>query len=311
MPRKSIFKNKQKVEPKTEEIVDAPVEDVKVIALKKKERKQRKKRTKKVEPTVEEPVEEAKKDIYDDIVSFGSEIMGSTVTDDFCYEAKPVKQSKSMFNKLASKLSLTKKVEPKQELVKEVNDEPLPEPIKANKPTKDSIMAKLAALQASRSVVIQPKEKKPVVKSTPVMKELVITSDEKKIEQLKEIVEPKSTSTQPINYRKTYKLFFDLEKETENCEIVWNSDRHEKLTLYKMSFNKNKKSLECSYFCGTKWTTNKRLTLKQSDNVITFKPGCPVMPLQIKGLISTVVKRRNPTVAINTVSHNMKSLRIV
>jgi len=332
MPRKSSFKNKQKVEESVEE-PEQPVEEVKKIALKKKERKQRKKRGKKEEKKAEKK-EESKpeeKNIYEDIVSFGSEIMGDASLADFSYEAKEIKKEKkgkSMLSKIVSaplkvvtaplkivsKISPFKKEktpEPKQEEIEKVNDEPLPEPVKSDKPTKDSIMAKLAALQASRSITIQPKAKKPTPTPKPVMKELVITSDEKKIEQLKEKPVPKSESRKVIDHRKTYKLFLDLEQEDEVCEIDFNSDRRPDLTLYRMSFNKNKKTLNCSYFCGEKWTINKRITLKQLSNVITFKPSAHVMHLQVHGVTSQAVKRRNAGLPINFATWDCKTLRIV
>ena len=332
MPRKSSFKNKVKVEEQTEEeqVVEQPVEEVKKIALKKdkKPRKKRSKKAKTEEPKEEEKKEEpAQKDMYNDMMSYGSEIMGSSV-DDFIYEAKevkPVKKSKSLLSKIVSAplkvvtaplkmVSKTfKKEEPKQEEIKEQNDEPLPEPVQSAKPTKDSIMAKLAALQASRSVVIQPKEaKKPTLKPVvkPVMKELVVTSDEKKIEQLK--AKPRqSLNKKVIDRSKSYKLYIDLEQEDDLCEIDWNNDRRPDLTLYRMSFYKNKKMLTCSYFCGEKWTVNKRFQLKTMQNTITFKPTSKSMSIQIRGVTQQVVKRRHPMMGINIATWDCKTLKIV
>jgi len=323
MSRTSSFKNKQKVEEQVEE----PVEEVKQIALKKKERKQRKKRGKKAAKEaakeVEEPKqEEPQKEMYDDIMSYGSDIMGSSITD-FVYEPKEIKtEKKSMLSKLASKVSPFSKKEktPEPEQIKSVNDEPLPEPVKSDKPTKESIMAKLAALQANRAIAIQPKaakkqEEKPKPKPTPkptpvVMKELVITSDEKKIEQLKEKA-PKTSENTPINYQKAYKFDFDLSQEDDVCMITFNNDKRDDLTLYRMTFNKKKMSMNCSYFCGAKWTTNKRIKLKTLKNVVTFKATAPNMYLQVQGVVTTVAKRRNHGIRINYVTHNLNSLKIV
>ncbi len=328
MPRKSSFKNKVKVEEPVEEPEQQVEEPVKKIALKKKERKQRKKRSKKVvkEETKpeEKPEEKLEEKPEENDVSFSSDIIADSTLADFSYEAKSVKKvKKSMLSKLASKVSPFAKKEkipePKQEeTYEEIIDVSDDEPVKSDKPTKDSIMAKLAALQASRSIVIEPIAKptptpivEPILKLIPMMKELVITSDEKKIEQLKEKLVPKSENKKVIDQSKTYKLYIDLEQEDDVCHVDFNNDRRTDLTLYRMSFNKNKKTLNCSYFCGEKWTIGKRIRLKDLKNTITFKPSVHIMYLQVRGVVSGPVKRRNPGLGINVATWNCKTLKIV
>ncbi len=233
---------------------------------------------------------------------------------------KKPKQKKSMLSKLASKVSpFTKKVktpEPKLEETYEeiiVVDSDLEQPVKSDTSSKDSIMAKLAALQASRNIIIEPKSTPPPkMKQIPIMKELIITPDEKKIEQLKEKPVPKSENKKVIDCTKTYKLYIDLEQEDDVCKIDFNNDRRTELTLYRMLFNKKQKTLVCSYFCGEKkWTTGKRFRLKELKNTITFKPSYHTMHLQIKGVYSGSLRRRNPALAIDVATWDCKTLKIV
>ena len=178
-----------------------------------------------------------------------------------------------------------------------VKEEPKPEPVKEEQ--KDDIMAKLAALEAARNIVVV---NKPKSTPQPVMKELTK-------EAPKPVARTESENEKLVLNGKTYNIKIKLQPD-DNDVVVLNllNDESSDVPLH-IKIDRRKKELSLHEFANGKWARCTKQKLRKDDITIKVKIGKQVIPIQAQGMFQKNYRRIKGGL-INKMKWTMKNITI-
>jgi hypothetical protein len=289
MPRRSIFR-KKKDEKKNDDVFE--IDDKLYNEI--------------VKVKTDKPVEEDK-------YTYGKS------SSDFVYEKKEVKPEETIVDTIVKKVKLNRKKKkvPKEELLDSLKEKKVEEKEfldklketsnKKNKEEEKNILNKLKEISKEEITILDGLKKKPV------MKEQIITKEEKKIDNMKENKTVESKKEKMISCNVFYNFMFDLTKEKgEKPSIVFFNDKDPDTALFKIVVRRAKKQIFLLEFANNKWNRKSIVELKKNDNIkITTKLGKNQIPIKIMNCSTLNVNRINNKVTINKMKWDFESLKIV
>ena len=303
MPRKSLFKKKNKVKKQ-----DAEQQEETVTTL----------------DRTTEQVTSINKDLYEEINSFGNTLINDGITmsvdmDKYAYGS--ITQEEVEYNPEPKTEEKPKRRRKKEEAIVE-------------EPSNDDIFAKLAALQQARDVVIEPEEKKveeptkeePKPDNSDIMKRLKELEAERSVgvmapkkEQTKTIVREEPTpevsnddeKEKLILDKKTYVLKIDVTNETERFSHISLYGVNSGTEYIRFKFDKATGNFSINRVKDSKLTEQSRFKITDKKFELKFTNDRFNIQYQVKNVRSVLRRERSLSEVLGKCAWTMNSVKMI